>query len=153
MTYRAAWYADSGRDPLIWASMTKFYATQVAVDVANDALQFFGGYGYTKMMPIEKLYRDAKLYQIYEGTSQVQQIILSRYVLNDYKPIVPAMEDIPSIPLTEDVQKEVNNMMEIQGKEGEKAWRCRQCGHVHYGPEPPEECPVCHYPKGAFKQV
>ncbi len=154
MTWRSAWEADSGRDPLIWASMTKFYASEIALQVASDALQFFGGYGYTKMMPIEKLFRDAKLYQIYEGTTQVQKIILSRFVLNEYKPTVPPLEDIPFKPITEDVKEEIDHLMEpITTKEGVKAWRCRQCGHIHYGPEPPEECPVCHYPKGAFKQV
>ncbi len=52
LTYKAAWEADQGMDPTISASITKFYSTEMAMEVANDALQMFGGYGYTKMMPI-----------------------------------------------------------------------------------------------------
>ncbi len=63
------------------AAMAKYYAGEVAVKVANDAVQVFGGYGYTKDFPVEKYYRDAKLCTIGEGTSEIQKIVISREVL------------------------------------------------------------------------
>ncbi|WP_276500016.1 acyl-CoA dehydrogenase family protein [Terrimonas pollutisoli] len=63
------------------AAMAKYYASEVAVKVANDAVQVFGGYGYTKDFPVEKHYRDAKLCTIGEGTSEIQKIVISREVL------------------------------------------------------------------------
>jgi alkylation response protein AidB-like acyl-CoA dehydrogenase len=63
------------------AAMAKYYASEVAVKVANDAVQVFGGYGYTKDFPVEKYYRDAKLCTIGEGTSEIQKIVIAREVL------------------------------------------------------------------------
>jgi len=63
------------------AAMAKYYASETAVKVANDAVQVFGGYGYTKDFPVEKFYRDAKLCTIGEGTSEIQKIVISREVL------------------------------------------------------------------------
>ena len=63
------------------AAMAKDYASEVAVKVANDAVQIFGGYGYTKDFPVEKFYRDAKLCTIGEGTSEIQKLVISREVL------------------------------------------------------------------------
>lgn len=63
------------------AAMAKYYAGEVAVKVANDAVQIFAGYGYTKDFPVEKYYRDAKLCTIGEGTSEIQKIVISREVL------------------------------------------------------------------------
>ncbi len=63
------------------AAMAKYYASEVAVKVANDAVQIFGGYGYTKDFPVEKYYRDAKLCTIGEGTSEIQKLVISREVL------------------------------------------------------------------------
>ncbi len=63
------------------AAMAKYYASEVAVRTANDAVQIFGGYGYTKDFPVEKFYRDAKLCTIGEGTSEIQKIVISREVL------------------------------------------------------------------------
>ena len=60
--------------------MAKYYASEVAVKVANDAVQVFGGYGYTKDFPVEKHYRDAKLCTIGEGTSEIQKIVIAREV-------------------------------------------------------------------------
>ena len=62
------------------AAMAKYYASEVAVKVANDAVQVFGGYGYTKDFPVEKFYRDAKLCTIGEGTSEIQKIVIAREV-------------------------------------------------------------------------
>lgn len=63
------------------SAMAKYYASEVAVKVATDAVQIFGGYGYTKDFPVEKYYRDAKLCTIGEGTSEIQKIVISREVL------------------------------------------------------------------------
>jgi alkylation response protein AidB-like acyl-CoA dehydrogenase len=63
------------------AAMAKYYASEVAVRVANDAVQIFGGYGYTKDFPVEKYYRDSKLCTIGEGTSEIQKLVISREVL------------------------------------------------------------------------
>ncbi|MBV7532644.1 acyl-CoA dehydrogenase family protein [Chitinophaga sp. sic0106] len=63
------------------AAMAKYYASEVAVRVANDAVQIFGGYGYTKDFPVEKFYRDAKLCTIGEGTSEIQKIVIAREAL------------------------------------------------------------------------
>ncbi|HEX4876838.1 MAG TPA: acyl-CoA dehydrogenase [Chitinophagaceae bacterium] len=63
------------------AAMAKYYASEVSVKVANDAIQIFGGYGYTKDFPVEKHYRDAKLCTIGEGTSEIQKLVISREVL------------------------------------------------------------------------
>lgn len=63
------------------AAMAKYYASEVAVAVANDAVQIFGGYGYTKDFPVEKFYRDAKLCTIGEGTSEIQKIVIAREAL------------------------------------------------------------------------
>lgn len=65
------------------AAMAKYYASEVSVRVANDAVQIFGGYGYTKDFPVEKHYRDAKLCTIGEGTSEIQKLVISREVLKN----------------------------------------------------------------------
>jgi len=65
------------------AAMAKYYASEIAVKTANDAVQIFGGYGYTKDFPVEKYYRDAKLCTIGEGTSEIQKIVIARELLND----------------------------------------------------------------------
>ncbi|MHB8909704.1 MAG: acyl-CoA dehydrogenase family protein [Syntrophales bacterium] len=144
LVWKGAWEADSGIDPTISASISKFYATEAAMEVVNDALQIFGGYGYTRMFPIEKLLRDIRLFSIYEGTSEVQRLIVSGYVLNSYKPAMPPLEDLPLIRETD---------LNDPAAKGATAWRCRMCGHIHYGEEPPEECPSCFFPKTAFKKV
>jgi alkylation response protein AidB-like acyl-CoA dehydrogenase len=63
------------------AAMAKYFASEVAVRVATDAVQIFGGYGYTKDFPVEKFYRDSKLCTIGEGTSEIQKIVIAREVL------------------------------------------------------------------------
>ncbi|MHA1942940.1 MAG: acyl-CoA dehydrogenase family protein [Candidatus Thorarchaeota archaeon] len=88
----AAWTTDNVGDATVPASVAKAYATDVAMETASEALQIHGGYGYIDQYPLEKLFRDAKLYQIYEGTSEVQRLILGRHVLSGYE---PAMEKIP----------------------------------------------------------
>ncbi len=83
---KAAWTADTSTDSTIPASVAKAYATDAAMWVASEALQVHGGYGYIKQFPIEKIFRDAKLYQIYEGTSEIQRLILGRFMLDGYDP-------------------------------------------------------------------
>ena len=65
--------------------MAKYYASEVAVKVANEAVQIFGGNGYTKEFPVEKFYRDAKLCTIGEGTSEIQKIVIARETLKIFK--------------------------------------------------------------------
>ncbi len=65
------------------AAMAKYYASEIAVKIANDAVQIFGGNGYTKEFPVEKFYRDAKLCTIGEGTSEIQKIVIARESLNE----------------------------------------------------------------------
>ena len=65
------------------SAMAKYYASEIAVKTANEGLQIFGGYGYTKDFPAEKYYRDAKLCTIGEGTSEIQKLVIAREVLRD----------------------------------------------------------------------
>ena len=83
LTWQAAWMLDSGwgRKATLYSSMAKRFAADIAMEVTTDAVQIFGGYGYMKEYPVEKLMRDAKLYQIYEGTSQIQRLVIARDVL------------------------------------------------------------------------
>ncbi len=81
LTLRAAALLDAGRPATLESSMAKRVAADTAMEVATDAVQVFGGYGYTKEYPVEKLMRDAKLLQIYEGTSQIQRMVIARELL------------------------------------------------------------------------
>jgi len=91
LTYKAAWEADQGKDNNLSSSISKAFASDVAMKVTTEAVQIFGGYGYLRTYPVEKLFRDAKLYQIYEGTSEVQRIIISRFVMNQYEHAMPKL--------------------------------------------------------------
>lgn len=81
LTWRSAWLLDQGKPASVESSMAKRLAADTAMSVATDAVQVFGGYGYTKEYPVEKLMRDAKLLQIYEGTSQIQRVVIARELL------------------------------------------------------------------------
>lgn len=81
LTWRAAWLLTGGSSASLESSMAKRFAADTAMSVATDAVQIFGGYGYTKEYPVEKLMRDAKLLQIYEGTSQIQRVVIARELL------------------------------------------------------------------------
>jgi acyl-CoA dehydrogenase len=81
LTWRSAWLLDQGKPASVESSMAKRFAADTAMSVATDAVQIFGGYGYTKEYPVEKLMRDAKLLQIYEGTSQIQRVVIARELL------------------------------------------------------------------------
>ncbi|WP_318569156.1 acyl-CoA dehydrogenase family protein [Salinigranum marinum] len=82
LVYEAARQADAGADPRIAASMAKYFASEAAVDVCNEAVQVHGGYGYTTDFPVERFYRDAKILTIYEGTSEIQKEIIARGVVD-----------------------------------------------------------------------
>jgi acyl-CoA dehydrogenase len=82
LVYRAAWEIDQGRRNSYFASCAKLYASEHCQKVCSDAVQIFGGNGFNTGYPVEKLMRDAKIYQIYEGTSQIQRMIISRHVLD-----------------------------------------------------------------------
>jgi acyl-CoA dehydrogenase len=82
MVHRAAWEIDVGRRNTYYASIAKALASDVANKCATDAVQIFGGYGFNTEYPVEKLMRDAKIFQIYEGTSQIQRLIISRHILD-----------------------------------------------------------------------
>jgi alkylation response protein AidB-like acyl-CoA dehydrogenase len=77
----AADLKNKGKQVTKVSAMAKYYASEIAVKVANEAVQVFGGYGYTKEFPVEKFYRDAKLCTIGEGTSEIQKIVISREIL------------------------------------------------------------------------
>lgn len=86
---KAAWQFDNKQRNTYWASIAKCLAGDVANKSASDAVQIFGGAGYNTDAPVEKLMRDAKIYQIYEGTAQIQRIIIAREHFNAFKQAVP----------------------------------------------------------------
>ena len=81
LVYRAAYLRSEGLPCGKEASMAKLFASQTAMDTAIEAVQIFGGYGYTEDYPVERYFRDAKVTQIYEGTSEIQRIVISKHVL------------------------------------------------------------------------
>lgn len=83
MTRNAGFLKDAGKKCTRESAMAKYYASEVAVAVSNDAVQIFGGYGYTKDFPVEKFYRDSKLCTIGEGTSEIQKLVIARESLKD----------------------------------------------------------------------
>src|SRR5438067_7261972 len=80
LVWQAAWLHDQGKRATLQSSYAKRFAADTAMKVATDAVQIFGGYGYMKEYPVEKLMRDAKLFQIYEGTSQIQRLVIAREI-------------------------------------------------------------------------
>jgi acyl-CoA dehydrogenase len=80
LVWQAAWLLDRGERATLQSSYAKRFAADTAMKVTTDAVQVFGGYGYIKEYPVEKLMRDAKLFQIYEGTSQIQRLVIAREI-------------------------------------------------------------------------
>jgi acyl-CoA dehydrogenase len=80
LTWQAAWMLDQGERATLYSSFAKRFAADTAMKVTTDAVQVFGGYGYMKEYPVEKLMRDAKLFQIYEGTSQIQRLVIAKEI-------------------------------------------------------------------------
>jgi alkylation response protein AidB-like acyl-CoA dehydrogenase len=83
LTWRAAWLADQGVRNSYESSVAKAFAADSAMQITTEAVQIFGGYGYTREYPVEKYMRDAKLLQIYEGTSEIQRLVISRWLLRE----------------------------------------------------------------------
>ncbi|HEV2591760.1 MAG TPA: acyl-CoA dehydrogenase family protein [Gaiellaceae bacterium] len=80
LTWQASWMLDQGERATLYSSFAKRFAADTAMKVTTDAVQVFGGYGYMKEYPVEKLMRDAKLFQIYEGTSQIQRLVIAKEI-------------------------------------------------------------------------
>ena len=146
LTLKAAWDSDQGLDNTVSASTAKMYASEAALEVVNEALQIFGGYGYTKMFPIEKILRDVRLLRIYEGTSEIQRLILADHLMKKYTPSLPKLEDLA-------LHREHDPLDDQASPNTGKTWRCRICGYVHYGDSPPSACPYCFFPDKAFKEI
>jgi alkylation response protein AidB-like acyl-CoA dehydrogenase len=83
LIYQSAYLKNKGKKVTKESAIAKYYASEIACKVANEAVQIFGGYGYIKEFPVEKHYRDAKLCTIGEGTSEIQKLVISREILNE----------------------------------------------------------------------
>ncbi len=82
LVYKAVWKKENGQNYSMDAARAKLYAAEVAMEITTKAIQIFGGYGYTKEYPVERMFRDAKITEIYEGTSQVQKMVIAAGVLS-----------------------------------------------------------------------
>ena len=80
MIYRACQLIMEDKVVTKESAMAKYYSSEICVKIANEAVQIFGGYGYTKDFPVEKFYRDSKLCTIGEGTSEIQKIVISKHL-------------------------------------------------------------------------
>jgi alkylation response protein AidB-like acyl-CoA dehydrogenase len=81
LTMQAAYLKNTGQKMTKESAFAKYYTSEIAVQISTDAVQIFGGYGYTKDFPVEKFYRDSKLCTIGEGTSEVQKLVISREIM------------------------------------------------------------------------
>ena len=81
LTWKSAYLLDSGQRNTLVSSHAKRFAADAAMKIATDAVQVYGGYGFIKEYPVEKLFRDAKIMQLYEGTSQIQRLVIARETL------------------------------------------------------------------------
>ncbi|MEO0778478.1 MAG: acyl-CoA dehydrogenase family protein, partial [Bacteroidota bacterium] len=85
LTRKAADLKNQGKKVTKVSAMAKYYASEACVEIATDAIQIHGGYGYTKDFPVEKFFRDSKLCTIGEGTSEIQKLVISREVFKEFK--------------------------------------------------------------------
>jgi butyryl-CoA dehydrogenase len=83
LTHRAATLKDAGQSCTMQSAMAKVFAAETAMKAATEAIQVHGGYGYTKEFKVERYFRDAKITEIYEGTSEIQRLVISSHVLED----------------------------------------------------------------------
>ena len=81
LVYQAAWLKQNKKPYTTQAAMAKLFASETAMEVTTKAIQLFGGYGYTRDYPVERMFRDAKITEIYEGTSEVQRMVISGSML------------------------------------------------------------------------
>jgi acyl-CoA dehydrogenase len=85
VTYEAAWKKDQGMSVIKDAAIAKMYASEVGTEIAHQAMQILGGYGYTHEYNVERIYRDVRLCEIFEGTNEVQRIVVARELLKEYE--------------------------------------------------------------------
>lgn len=83
LTHRAAWQQDRARRVTREASMAKLFASEAAAEITHHAVQIFGGYGYSKDYPVERYFRDARVTEIYEGTSEIQRVVIGRQIFKE----------------------------------------------------------------------
>ena len=83
LVFHSAWMKDQGKDVIKEAAMAKLFASEVAMDVTTEAIQIYGGYGYVAEYDVERFFRDAKVLEIGEGTSEVQRLVISREIIKD----------------------------------------------------------------------
>jgi alkylation response protein AidB-like acyl-CoA dehydrogenase len=83
LTWRAARLKEAGHPHTVEGAQAKLFASRVAREVTGEAIQILGGYGYTKEFPVERYYRDAKVTEIYEGTSEIQRLVIARALLGE----------------------------------------------------------------------
>ncbi len=88
LTFHAAWKKDQGLNFIKEAAMAKLFASEVAMKTTTDAIQVHGGYGYVKDYDVERYFRDAKILEIGEGTSEIQRLIISREILKKIKDVI-----------------------------------------------------------------
>jgi alkylation response protein AidB-like acyl-CoA dehydrogenase len=93
LTYRAAWLLNQGKRVTKESAMAKLFASEAAVQIANEALQIHGGYGFIKDYPVEKFYRDVKLCTIGEGTSEIQTLVIARELLSSHDELTVDMSE------------------------------------------------------------
>ena len=83
LVYKAAWFKDQGRPYIKEAAQAKLFATEMAERVCYRAIQIHGGYGYSREFPVERIYRDNRLMEIGEGTSEIQRLVIARRILEE----------------------------------------------------------------------
>ena len=88
LTFHAAWKKDNGHDIIKEAAMAKLFASEAAMKITTDAIQIHGGYGYVKDYDVERYFRDAKILEIGEGTSEVQRLIILKQILKKVESII-----------------------------------------------------------------
>ena len=81
MVYRAAALYDAGKPITKEAAMAKYFASDIAMEVTSEAIQVFGGYGYSEDYPVARYFRNAKITQIYEGTNEIQRVVVANSIL------------------------------------------------------------------------
>jgi alkylation response protein AidB-like acyl-CoA dehydrogenase len=96
LTYRAAWLKGEGKPHAVEGAKAKLYASEMARRQTAEAIQILGGYGYTKEFPVERFYRDAKITEIYEGTSEIQRLVIARSILGRQLRDEPAPQGVHS---------------------------------------------------------
>ena len=84
LVYHAAWLKDQGKNIMKEAAMAKLFSSETAMEVTTEAIQIHGGYGYVKEYDVERFFRDAKVLEIGEGTSEIQRLIISRAIMKDF---------------------------------------------------------------------